>query len=114
MKTKINRKQICSISSHIDKPCANYKYLEQEKLMGISIQSEGYHYMLDPEPIMVNPEDIERDGTLVCKYDRVVYYKPHVTIGMSNGNNYVKYFESQHELDIFVDEITVDFLNLGD
>lgn len=100
--TKINVKQICSIQAHFDEPHPHYKYLEQEKVLGVSIQKAGYYYMLTLEPSMMNPEEIERGGELVCNFvDKVVYYKPHLTIRMSDGNQYVKFFEDADLLDAY-------------
>lgn len=77
------------------------------RLIGMSLlKSEhiGYAMTYDIDYEIFSAEhvlSVEKDSYI--EYD-VVYYKPHIVINLSNGKYYTKYFETENELNKYLDE----------
>jgi hypothetical protein len=99
---KINADQICSVRSFINKICDRYTYEKLKKSLCFITRKEGYYSIWSIS--YNNPltkEYIESKGNLFCKYD-AVYYKPHLVFNMSDGCIHAKYFNTEIELNNFI------------
>ena len=98
---KINKDKICVVKIHINEVYDYYKY---QKEQGFIFKSKpgfygNFGYDLHPTTI----EDIEWSGMLFYK-DKKVYCKPYVQLRMVNGDNIKYYFNSEKELNEFLEE----------
>lgn len=67
------------------------------------LRKEGYYWILTiGEHEYMSVEEIEKGGRLICK-DKCVYYKPHLDIKMSDQKTYTKFFETEKELQEFME-----------
>lgn len=107
---KLNVSQICHVKSYIGEKCNFYTYREAIKLFGITLKKEGYYWVFSICGDIYTPiEEIEKDG--YCIKNRQVYYKPYISISMSDGKVYRKHFESEHELLNFMESPLMDDIN---
>lgn len=99
----INTEQICTIRVHKKKVHKGYEYRKQKKFLGLITQREGFYYTDALSPYFVTDDFIlEREKNNVFVEGEQVFHKPHVEMKMSNGNTYTKYFETQKQLDDFL------------
>ncbi len=100
---KLNVGQICSVKSYINSYCNYYQFKKAKKIFFFWLRKEGYYYTMTlGEHIFMTIEEIEANGNFICKDERV-YYKPHLEIKMSNQNTHEKYFETEKELQEFME-----------
>lgn len=77
------------------------------RLIGMSLLKSkhiGYTMTYDIDYEIFSAEhvlSVEKDSYI--EYD-VVYYKPHIVINLSNGKYYTKYFETENELNKYLDK----------
>jgi hypothetical protein len=100
MAMKINVDKICVMRIYRK---AQHPYIEWHsafKIFGITLSQEGFYYRLVTSERM-GVEDIESNDELYVE-DKTVYYKPHVEIEMANNRTITKWFDSEPELDVFL------------
>jgi hypothetical protein len=101
---KLNVSQICSVRSYIKLECNNYEYLKERKLFCWVTRKEGFYYRWSfrGDKSYVTVDEINANGKLLCDGE-TVYYKPHIEIRMSNQTVHDKYFETEKELNDFME-----------
>jgi hypothetical protein len=99
---KINIDQICNIVICIDKVCDDYTYKNYKKRWLLKDIKEGFYFndWLD-DMYWVSNESILKDKKLLIK-DKIVYYKPYITVYLNDNSSYDKYFETEKELNNFL------------
>ena len=112
---KLNKSQICSVKKCINTYNNLYEYRDEKKIFSFVMRKGGYYERtIFRGDVFVTIKEIERDERLVCRDERV-YYKPHLEIKMSNGVMYEKFFETEKELNEFMESDTmkgVNFINI--
>jgi len=99
---KLNVSQIWSVKSFIKVECNNYEYLKERKFLFWVTQKEGYYRGWISDRKYCTKEEIEAGGKLFCK-DKTVFYKPHIEIRMSNQTIHNKFFDTEKELNDFME-----------
>lgn len=101
---KLNVSQICSVKSFINVECNNYEYLKERKLFFWVTRKEGFYYGwgFRSDKTYITIKEIEKNNKLLCDGE-TVYYKPHIEIRMSNQSIHDKYFETEKELNDFME-----------
>lgn len=100
---KLNVGQICSVESCINSYSNYYQYKKAKKIFFFWLRKEGYYWIMTlGKHEYMTVEEIEKDRRYICKDERV-YYKPHLEIKMSNQNTHEIYFETEKELQEFME-----------
>ena len=94
---KINTEQICSLVIHLNTVCETYVYKKAKYIFGYNIRLEGYY---DGHKY-VSVEEIEQNSDLICR-DKKVFFKPYVSMKLSNGEQFTEDFETENELNEYI------------
>jgi hypothetical protein len=88
---------------HTKRQDKDYAYKQPKKLLGITIQKEGFYekrFIGDDKRVTI--EEIKSSGNCYIEGTKV-YYKPHILMVMSNGNHIYKRFEFLSSLTEFLE-----------
>ena len=108
---KLNPSQICRIKIFIKQECNHYEYSEEKSILSFVYKRAGFYFTYTlGSPLFMTAEEIEKDGTYIC-VDKKVYYKPHISISMSDGNVYHKFFENVVDLMNFMNSELISSIN---
>lgn len=102
--TKLNVGQIVSMNICTNKRCKDYQYFEERKYLFFFKQKAGFYNVgWSSEKVFITPEEIEKKNKHLVVKDKVVYYKPNLEFRMSNGTWHTRFFETEEELNKFVE-----------
>jgi len=96
---KVNPQQICFVRSYFKSRCRWYEYREESGW--IWKDPAGFYDCTGLTPYLADKQ-VEQNKCLYVE-DKIVYYKPHVELIMSNKEIIEKYFNTEQEL--------LDFMN---
>ncbi len=100
---KLNVQQICSIKVYNNSICTDYIYKVKPKYLSFLFPKEGFYYRYCiGSPRLVTKEEIENQGYYTVK-DNKVFHKPHIDMRMSNQSLKSKYFQTEKELNDFIE-----------
>jgi len=108
---QLNASQICYIKSFVNCECKHYVYKEEIKVLGIVFRKKGFYFTMvlrgDPYRTV---EQIESEGVYIIE-GKVVYYKPHLEIRMSNQQTVNYFFDTEYELEEFMSRDKMRIIN---
>lgn len=106
--TAINVNEVVSVTKRLKVVNKNYEYRKQiisKFLWWITVYPEGFYQkfyglgndLLAPKELILSNNDLYIEG-------EVVYFKPYLSIRMSNNALYQPHFESEEQLDRYVNK----------
>lgn len=104
--TAINVNQIVSVTKRLKVVNKNYEYRKQtisKFLWWITVYPEGFYqksYGLGND--LLAPNELILKDSAVYIEGEIVYFKPYLSIRMSNNQLYEPYFENEEQLDMYV------------
>lgn len=99
---KLNVNQIVFVQSIINATHKWYEFREAKRFLFWKKEEGFYNIYTIGAPEYISNEEIEADGRFFIK-DQKVHYKPHLVFRMSDGSNPEKYFNTEQELQDFME-----------
>jgi hypothetical protein len=97
---KINKEQICSVEKKVNVVNENYTFEKAERSL-FSSREEGFYYLWNyRSPVTI--EEIEENNCFIK--NQTVYFKPYLKFWMSNRYNQIVFFDTEEELNEFLDK----------
>lgn len=102
--SQFNINQCCSIRTLIRRINSKYDWFEyQKKTFWNKEQKEGFYYWPDwDKRTYITEEEILKNNKDVFCEDKIIYYKPFLEFKMNNGEYFTRFFETESELNEFL------------